>query len=201
MRLSILSLAVMTSLTHAAELCRIDDEITLLNETDYRALQQENYAAFSRDLVPSDEILSASGTELSLKGELPNEFELFTQTSGKLETGPASALTLTEAESTNILRTMGRPAEEIAAGALEALGPVGDALAVGLWAMDVANTFQDESQTAYDRFASVLSLVDVFGILRIPQRAIDRQIITHRWDKIASGDHYSYTVHHDLVSE
>lgn len=67
--------------------------------------------------------------------------------------------------------------------------------------MDVANTFQDESQTAYDRFASVLSIVDVFGILRIPQRAIDRQIITHRWDSIASGDHYSYTVHQDLASE
>ncbi|NLS59900.1 hypothetical protein HHG37_18145, partial [Vibrio aestuarianus subsp. francensis] len=49
MRLSIISLAVMTSLTHASELCRVDDEVTLLDNSDYRALQQENYASYSRD--------------------------------------------------------------------------------------------------------------------------------------------------------
>ena len=201
MRFSIISLAVMASLTHASELCRVDDEITLLDNSDYRALQQENYASYSRDLVSGEELLSSPGMELSLKGELPGELDLFARTSGKLTTGPASALTLTETESTNILRAIGRPAEEIAAGTLEALGPVGDALAVGLWAMDVANTFEDESQTAYDRFVSVLSIVDVFGILRIPQQAIDRQIIANRWDSIASGDHYSYTIHQDLATE
>ncbi|CAH8224929.1 hypothetical protein [Vibrio aestuarianus] len=201
MRLSIISLAVMTSLTHASELCRVDDEVTLLDNSDYRALQQENYASYSRDLVSGEELLSSPGMELSLKGKLPNELDLFAETSGKLTTGPTSALTLTETESTNILRAIGRPAEEIAAGPLEALGPVGDALAVGLWAMDVANTFEDESRTAYDRFASVLSIVDVFGVLRIPQRAIDRQIIANRWDSIASGDHYSYTIHQDLATE
>ncbi|WP_273992144.1 hypothetical protein [Vibrio parahaemolyticus] len=191
----------MASLTHASELCRVDDEITLLDNSDYRALQQENYASYSRDLVSGEELLSSPGMELSLKGELPGKLDLFPETSGKLTTGPASALTLTETESTNILRSIGRPAEEISAGPLEALGPVGDALAVGLWAMDVANTFEDESLTAYDRFASVLSIVDVFGILRIPQRAIDRQIIANRWDSIASGDHYSYTIHQDLATE
>ncbi|WP_210457325.1 hypothetical protein [Vibrio crassostreae] len=201
MRFSIISLAVMTSLTHASELCRVDDEVRLLDNSDYRTLQQENYASYSRDLVSGEELLSSPGMELSLKGKLPSELDLFVETSGKLTTGPASALTLTETESTNILRAIGRPAEEIAAGSLEALGPVGDALAVGLWAMDVANTFEDESQTAYDRFVSVLSIVDVFGILRIPQQAIDRQIIANRWDSIASGDHYSYTIHQDLATE
>ncbi|MEZ9752391.1 hypothetical protein AB4425_12590 [Vibrio sp. 10N.261.51.A1] len=201
MRFSIISLAVMASLTHASELCRVDDEVTLLNNSDYRALQQENYASYSRDLVSGEELLSSPGMELSLKGKLPSELDLFAETSGKLTTGPASALTLTETESTNILRAIGRPAKEISAGALEALGPVGDALAVGLWAMDVANTFEDESQTAYDRFVSVLSIVDVFGILRIPQQAIDRQIIANRWDSIASGDHYSYIIHQDLATE
>lgn len=201
MRLSIISLAVMTSLTHASELCRVDDEVTLLDNSDYRALQQENYASYSRDLVSGEELLSSPGMELSLKGKLPNDLDLFAETSGKLATGPTSALTLTETESTDMLLAIGRPAEEITAGSLEALGPVGDALAVGLWAMDVANTFEDESQTAYDRFASVLSIVDVFGALRIPQRAIDRQIIANRWDSIASGDHYSYTIHQDLATE
>jgi hypothetical protein len=100
-----------------------------------------------------------------------------------------------------MLRTLGRTSENLTKGALESLGPIGDIVATGLWSREVAQSFQDESKTAYDRFATVMELVDWFGILRLPQREIDRSILSHRWNKIASGNHYSFEVHKDLVTQ
>ena len=190
-----------SSMASASEFCHIDDETYILDEESYRVLQRENYATFSHDFIPSDALIAAPQAELAIKGEVPETSEIFSNTSLKLVEGPDEALAMTSSESARLLRTMGRTAEEIAAGALEAMGPVGDALAVGLWAMDVAETFEEESSTAYDRFASIMGLIDWFGILRIPEREIDRNIIASRWDKVANGEHYSFTVHDDLATE
>ena len=76
-----------------------------------------------------------------------------------------------------------------ARGAIEVLGPVGDAIAVGLWAEEVAESFADETQTSYDRFATVMSLIDWFGVLKLPARDIDRHILINRWNNVTKGDH------------
>ena len=48
-----------------------------------------------------------------------------------------------------------------ARGAIEVLGPVGDAIAVGLWAEEVAESFADETQTSQS-FRDGNGLIDWF---------------------------------------
>lgn len=196
-----LSILAVSSPVLGSEFCPIDDEQYLLDEESYRVLQQDNYRIFSREVSPTDALLTSPQGELAIKGELPEALDVFSATALNLTRGPDEALALTSAESLRLLRSMGRTAEKVAAGALEALGPVGDILAVGLWAEDVAETFADESRTAYDRFESIMGLIDVFGLLKVPERDIDRKIIASHWDSIASGEHYSYTLHQDLATQ
>ena len=196
-----LSILAVSSPVLGSEFCPIDDEQYLLDEESYRVLQQDNYRIFSREVSPTDALLTSPRGELAIKGKLPEALDVFSATALNLTRGPDEALALTSAESLRLLRSMGRTAEKVAAGALEALGPVGDILAVGLWAEDVAETFADESRTAYDRFESIMGLIDVFGLFNLPEHDIDRMIITSHWDRIASGEHYSYTLHQDLVTQ
>ena len=50
-----------------------------------------------------------------------------------------------------------------ASSTLEVLGPVGDAVAVGLWTENMLSTFNSESATNLDKAASVLSILPLVG--------------------------------------
>jgi hypothetical protein len=193
--------ALITSSTQAIEVCQFGDELSILDKESFSAVQQDNYLTFSEDITADTLFISPPEHLPDLKPSLPDTDGVFARTSSLLEAGPASTLAIESGEAARLMETLGRTTSGIAKGALEALGPIGDAAAVGLWAKDVANTFQDESRTSYDRFTSVMGLVDWFGALKLPAREIDRHILSNRWAAMTTGDHYSFTVHNDLVTQ
>lgn len=199
-RLALIS-AMISSSAGAFEICKIGDEYNVLDSESYHQIRQKNYDAFSDGITPENLFPSAPEHIIDLKPSLTEASDILPETATLLETGPASAIAIEPLEATRLMETLGRSTSSLAKGALEALGPIGDAVAVGLWANDVANSFQDESRTSYDRFATVMELVDWFGVLKLPAREIDRQILSSRWDRIAAGDHYSYRVHDDLITQ
>ncbi|WP_339386554.1 hypothetical protein [Vibrio caribbeanicus] len=187
--------------SHAYEACEFGKEIRLLERNSLNSLKEENYLVFSKQ-VSAENLFSSPPDHLSdIKPSIEEGRELFPQTSDLLEHGVSSTIVLEPEQASQILKTLGRTSTSLTKGALESLGPIGDVVAVGLWSREVAQSFQDESRTAYDRFATVMELVDWFGILRLPEREIDRSIISQRWSSIASGDHYSFKVHQDLVTQ
>ncbi|MDH5885818.1 hypothetical protein [Vibrio splendidus] len=199
-RLALIS-AMISSSAGAFEICEIGDEYNVLDNERFHQIRQKNYDAFSDGITPENLFPSSPEHIVDLKPSLSEASDVFPETATLLETGPASAIAIEPVEATRLMETLGRSTTGLAQGALEALGPIGDAVAVGLWANDVANSFQDESRTSYDRFATVMELVDWFGVLKLPAREIDRQILSSRWDRIAAGDHYSYRVHDDLITQ
>lgn len=203
MKISRLAFAcvLITSSTQAVEVCQFGDELSVLNTESFNAVQQENYLNFSKDITADTLFIRAPEHLPDLKPSLPDADGVFVRTSSLLEAGPASTLAIESGEAARLMETLGRTTRGFARGALEALGPIGNTVAVGLWAKDVANTFQDESRTSYDRFTSVMGLVDWFGVLKLPEREIDRHILSNRWAAMAAGDHYSFTVHNDLVTQ
>ncbi|PTP76328.1 hypothetical protein [Vibrio splendidus] len=199
-RLALIS-AMISSSASAFEICEIGDEYNVLDNERFHQIRQKNYDAFSDGITPENLFPSSPEHIVDLKPSISEASDVFPETATLLETGPASAIAIEPVEATRLMETLGRSTTGLAQGALEALGPIGDAVAVGLWANDVANSFQDESRTSYDRFATVMELVDWFGVLKLPAREIDRQILSSRWDRIAAGDHYSYRVHDDLITQ
>ncbi|MEZ8699102.1 hypothetical protein AB6D84_18390 [Vibrio lentus] len=199
-RLALIS-AIISSSAGAFEICKIGDEYNVLDSESFHQIRQKNYDAFSDGITPENLFPSAPEHIIDLKPSLSEASDILPETATLLDTGPASAIAIEPIEATRLMETLGRSTSSLAKGALEALGPIGDAVAVGLWANDVANSFQDESRTSYDRFATVMELVDWFGVLKLPAREIDRQILSSRWDRIAAGDHYSYRVHDDLITQ
>ncbi|MGF1845558.1 hypothetical protein [Vibrio lentus] len=199
-RLALIS-AIISSSAGAFEICKIGDEYNVLDSESFHQIRQKNYDAFSDGITPENLFPSAPEHIIDLKPSLSEASDILPETATLLDTGPASAIAIEPVEATRLMETLGRSTSSLAKGALEALGPIGDAVAVGLWANDVANSFQDESRTSYDRFATVMELVDWFGVLKLPAREIDRQILSSRWDRIAAGDHYSYRIHDDLITQ
>ncbi|MEZ8778068.1 hypothetical protein AB6D85_10660 [Vibrio splendidus] len=199
-RLALISTMISSS-AGAFEICEIGDEYNVLDNERFHQIRQKNYDAFSDGITPENLFPSSPEHIVDLKPSLSEASDVFPETATLLETGPASAIAIEPVEATRLMETLGRSTTGLTQGALEALGPIGDAVAVGLWANDVANSFQDESRTSYDRFATVMELVDWFGVLKLPAREIDRQILSSRWDRIAAGDHYSYRVHDDLITQ
>ena len=193
--------AMISSNVNAFQVCNIGDEYNVLDSESFHQIRQKNYDAFGEGIAPENLFPSAPEHIVDLKPYLSEASDVFPETATLLETGPASAVTLAPEEAASLMETLGRSTTGLAQGALEALGPIGDAVAVGLWANEVATSFQDESRTSYDRFATVMGLVDWFGVLNLPAREIDRQILSSRWDRIAAGNHYSYHVHEDLVTQ
>ncbi|RLQ18719.1 hypothetical protein [Vibrio sp. SBT000027] len=199
-RLALIS-AIISSSAGAFEICKIGDEYNVLDSEGFHQIRKKNYDAFSDGITPENLFPSAPEHIIDLKPSLSEVSDILPETATLLDTGPASAIAIESVEATRLMETLGRSTSSLAKGALEALGPIGDAVAVGLWANDVANSFQDESRTSYDRFATVMGLVDWFGVLKLPAREIDRQILSSRWDRVAAGDHYSYRVHDDLITQ
>ncbi|MFS1504233.1 hypothetical protein BCU13_012570 [Vibrio lentus] len=193
--------AMISSNVNAFQVCNIGDEYNVLDSESFHQIRQKNYDAFGEGITPENLFPSSPEHIVDLKPSLSEASDVFPETATLLDTGPASAIAIEPVEATRLMETLGRSTSSLAKGALEALGPIGDAVAVGLWANDVANSFQDESRTSYDRFATVMELVDWFGVLKLPAREIDRQILSSRWDRIAAGDHYSYRVHDDLITQ
>ncbi|MEZ8915339.1 hypothetical protein AB6D87_04335 [Vibrio lentus] len=193
--------AMISSNVNAFQVCNIGDEYNVLDSESFHQIRQKNYDAFGEGITPENLFPSSPEHIVDLKPSLSEASDILPETAKLLETGPASAIAIEPVEATRLMETLGRSTSSLAKGALEALGPIGDAVAVGLWANDVANSFQDESRTSYDRFATVMELVDWFGVLKLPAREIDRQILSSRWDRIAAGDHYSYRVHDDLITQ
>ncbi|MBD1569773.1 hypothetical protein [Aliivibrio sp. S10_S31] len=187
--------------TSALELCRIGEEINVLDKESFNNLSEKNYRSFSDEIMPEDLFPAVPEHLSSLKPNLHEATYVYNDTSSLLETGPASSFAIETEEASRLLSTIGRSASEAGSVALEALGPIGEAAAVGLWARDVADTFEDESRTSYDRFATVVELVDWFGVLKLPEHAVDRYIISNRWDSMASGNHYSFSIHDDIVTQ
>ncbi|PKG38912.1 hypothetical protein [Psychromonas sp. Urea-02u-13] len=185
----------------ALGICQVGDDLNILNKQSFDHLSENNYRAFSDDILPEDLFPAVPDHFSSLKPSLSEAADVYAQTASLVGTGPSGAFVLEAEEATRLLTTIGRTTARVGSVVLEALGPVGDAVAVGFWAQDVAETFQDESRTSYDRFATVMELVDWFGVLKLPERQIDRYILSQRWDNMAAGNHYSFTIHDDIVSQ
>ncbi|MBF4283659.1 hypothetical protein PL85_11325 [Vibrio anguillarum] len=193
--------AFFTTSTTAFEICRIGDEINILDNDSMRALRKDNYSLFSDDITVDALFSSTPEHFTELKPSIIEANELYSKSSSLLDLGPSSILTIEADAAKRLLQTLGRTSSKFATGALEVLGPIGDAAAVGFWAKEIGNTFKDESQTSYDRFATVMGLVDWFGVLKLPEREIDRVILSHRWDAISSGQHYSFNIHDDIATQ
>ena len=183
----------------AAGFCIIG-EFNILDKEAFNRLSEKNYTSFSEGITPASfpnapNHFSAEPTDLS------EAKYLYNNTSSLLEVGPESSVVSEAEEASRLLSSIGRTASKMGgAVALEILGPIGDAVAVGLY-RNVVDAFEDESRTSYDRFqATVMELVDWFGVLKLPQRSIDRHILVNRWNNMAAGDHYSFTIHDDIVT-
>ncbi|WP_404971753.1 hypothetical protein ACI3L8_00565 [Vibrio campbellii] len=201
LRKLVLACAIASPCVSAFEVCNIGDEYNVLDRESFHDIRKSNYRNFSEDLTPEDLFLSAPEHHADARPSLAEADEVFPETASLLEVGPANVAVLESEEAASLLATIGHSTAGFAKGALEALGPVGDTIAVGLWANDVAQAFEDETKTSYDRFATVMSLIDWFGVLKLPEREIDRKILTARWNRVAAGDHYSFTVHDDIVTQ
>lgn len=193
--------AFASSYANAFQVCTIGEEYGVLEGDELHQIRKSNYQTFSEDLTPEELFTSSPLHKSDVKPSLSEAEDIFPRTSSLLETGPSSAITLEAEEATGLLKTIGRSTIGAAKGALEVLGPVGDAVMVGLWANDVAQSFKDETNTSYDRFTTVMSLIDWFGVLKLPEREIDRQILVSRWNRVAAGEHYSFKVHNDIVTQ
>ncbi|MBU2897738.1 hypothetical protein [Vibrio hepatarius] len=193
--------AMTSPYANALQVCTIGDEYRVLEGEGLHQIRKSNYQTFSEDLTPNNLFGSNPIHQSETKPSLIETEEIFPETSSLLDVGPTSVVTLEAEEAASMLKTIGRSAMGAAKGAIEVLGPVGDAVMVGLWANEVAQSFKNETNTGYDRFATVMSLVDWFGVLRLPEREIDRQILVSRWNKVAAGEHYSFTVHNDIVTQ
>ena len=193
--------AMASPYANAFQVCNIGEEYGVLEGEGLHQLRKLNYQAFSEDITPEHLFTSNPLHKSDVKPSLIEAEDVYPQTSSLLDAGPASTVVLEAEEATSLLKTVGRSTIGAAKGALEVLGPVGDAVMVGLWANDVAKSFEDETNTSYDRFATVMSLIDWFGVLKLPEREIDRQILVSRWNKVAAGEHYSFKVHNDIVTQ
>ncbi|PKF80072.1 hypothetical protein CW749_10315 [Vibrio sp. vnigr-6D03] len=201
LRKLVLACAIASPCVSAFEVCNIGDEYNVLDRESFHDIRKSNYRNFSEDLTPEDLFLSAPEHHADARPSLAEADEVFPETASLLEVGPVNVAVLESEEAASLLTTIGRSTAGFAKGALEALGPVGDTIAVGLWANEVAQAFEDETKTSYDRFATVMSLIDWFGVLKLPEREIDRKILTARWNRVAAGDHYSFTVHDDIITQ
>ncbi len=197
----VVAVALLTPNVHALQVCQLGDNYKVLESEAFDKLRQKKYRAFSEEVTP-ETLFSSSPTHYSdIKPSISEAAEHFPRTSSLLEKGATGAMNLELAgEATSLLSTIGHSAMGAARGAIEVLGPVGDAIAVGLWAEEVAESFADETQTSYDRFATVMSLIDWFGVLKLPARDIDRHILINRWNNVTQGDHYSFQVHQDPIT-
>ncbi|PNQ54001.1 hypothetical protein C1141_18225, partial [Vibrio agarivorans] len=181
--------------------CNLGDEYKVIEAEELYQIRKANYQKFSGDISTEEPFYFSPEHHADIRPNIIDTEDVFPQTSSLLEAGPESAIALEAKEASSLLSTIGRSTAGIAKEALEVLGPVGDAVAVGLWANEVANAFEDETQTSYDRFATTMGLIDWFGVLKLPEREIDRQILTARWNKVASGKHYSFTLNQNIITQ
>ncbi len=104
----------------------------------------------------------------------------------------SSTLALEEASAGRLARAMGS-VSRVGERAAEALGPIGDIAAVGLWGYGIADAFSRESATTFDKAASILAIVPIVGdIMGSIQEPIDRAIIDQRIRAFESGQFYHY---------
>ncbi|EDP60220.1 hypothetical protein [Vibrio sp. AND4] len=197
----VLACAIASPYVSAFQVCDIGEEYNVLDSESFHDIRKSNYKKLSEDITVEDLFVSPPEHYADVRPSLVEAEEVFPKTASLLDAGPANIAALESEEAASLLATIGRSTAGFTKEALEALGPVGDAVAVGLWANEVAQAFEDETQTSYDRFATVMSLVDWFGVLKLPERDIDRKILTARWDRVAAGDHYSFTAHDDMVTQ
>ncbi|NRD74947.1 hypothetical protein HQQ94_17340 [Shewanella sp. VB17] len=200
-KIALLALCVIPAFSSAAQLCTPYKKIDLLNEHDYLNYQKKQYLASSDRIEVNHLFNPKQSPSLIEKAALPENELVYSETAAKLAKGPATSFELSVASSKSLLRSMGRTTISLGSQTLEALGPIGDAAFIGLWSKNIADTFSNESATSYDKFESIISLVDWFGLFKIAQRDIDAKIYADRWDAMASGKHYSYTLHKDLFTE
>ena len=196
-----LAICVFSPYVSAFQACNLGEEYKVLESEKLYDIRQSNYQKFSNEVAVEEPFYFAPEHDVNVRPSIVETENIFPQTSSLLEAGPESTIVLEAKEATRLLSTLGRSTAGIAKEALEALGPVGDAVAVGLWANEVANSFADETQTSYDRFATTMSLIDWFGVLKLPEREIDRQILTARWNKVAAGEHYSFTLNQNIITQ
>ena len=197
----VLTCAIASSCVNAFEVCNIGDEYKVLDRETFHNVRKSNYRNFSEGVTSDTLFSSAPEHHADIRPSLAEAEDVFPATASLLEVGPVNVAVLEAEEAASLLATIGRSTAGFAKGVFNALGPVGDTIAVGLWANDVAHAFEDETKTSYDRFATVMSLIDWFGVLNLPKRDIDHSILTARWNRVAAGEHYSFTVHDDIITQ
>lgn len=135
LRKLVLVCAIASPCVNAFEVCNIGDEYNVLDRESFHDIRKSNYRNFSEDLTPEDLFLSAPEHHADARPSLTEADEVFPETASLLEVEPANVAVLESEEAASLLATIGRSTAGFAKGALEALGPVGDTIAVGLWVM------------------------------------------------------------------
>lgn len=103
-------------------------------------IRKSNYRNFSEDLTPEDLFLCAPEHDADARPSLAEADKVFPETASLLEVGPANVSVLESEEAASLLTTIGYSTVGFAKSALEALGPVGDTIGVGLLANDEDET-------------------------------------------------------------
>ncbi len=92
----------------------------------------------------------------------------------------------------SLINRLGR----VGSSTLEVLGPIGDAVAVGLWVDNMVQTFSQESSTRLDKAASIFSLVPLVGDeLNLLSNDIKYFAAKKKIEEFESQTHYVFSDH------
>ncbi|WP_061018227.1 hypothetical protein [Vibrio splendidus] len=92
----------------------------------------------------------------------------------------------------SLINRLGR----VGSSTLEVLGPIGDAVAVGLWVDNMVQTFSQESSTRLDKAASIFSLVPLVGDeLNLLSNDIKYFAAKEKIEEFESQTHYVFSDH------
>lgn len=183
---------VPTTCTYAIEVCPVPDKTKY---EDLKALQSDfksrhaNYITENTGKAIFDESDLAEQTHQSYfsPDEEPDGFSsLFPDVSEELGR-IGESITTSNTETAEILadNILNSSLETVGADASEALGPVGEIVAVGLWGEGIISTFENQSSTNFDKASSVLSIIPVVGdILGAIKEPVDRKILDERAHRI-----------------
>lgn len=169
-------------------LCFIDSisDTQSLNSFDSQRLEERLHQQFF-----SEPQFGSTLGELEHSSQQQLFSEAWPSTEGALNAVPAtheSAL-----GSPAILKRLGRAGSST----LEVLGPIGDAVAVGMWAENMVHTFSQESSTRLDKAASVFSIVPFVGDeLNMLSNDIKYFAAKDKIEEFESQIHYVFNDHH-----
>tara|TARA_B100001094_G_scaffold332850_2_gene406869 strand:- start:8769 stop:11129 length:2361 start_codon:yes stop_codon:yes gene_type:complete len=141
------------------------------------------------ETLPEESELSHELKQLSPQSEAINLEQVLPEATSAFKTEqkftPHTALfegSITESESVSMLTNLRRYTGWAAEG-LEALGPVFDVVALGLWADDLVKTFSNKNSSSLDKAASIVYLIPV---------------VSNATEALAQADHFNEHLKHHI---